>query len=357
MKANLIQFFTYGATLASYLFIPNLAQELGASRFDVGIIVSAYGLALFLSSYIFGRLADVSKREILLRLGLLISSITFLMQLFISNVSTLLLVRILTGISVGIYPAALLSYIHDKKRSIGKFSSYGSLGWAFGTFVAGVIASYQGIFLFSSALFFIAFLISFKIEIKHKKIYVPFFPRKVIRRNLSVYTAFFFRYLGATAIWAIFPLYLTELGADKFWIGIMFFTNTIVQFVVMRQIDKFKSEKVINFGLALSTFVFFLYAFATNYIQVIPIQVLLGISWGALYTGSLLYLMNRNVEKATSVGIFNSLIGLSGIFGPLLGGIVSQMWDFDGVMYLSTILSSMGFFIFFRRYLRELRKE
>ncbi len=357
MKASSIQFLTYAAIMASVLFIPNLAQELGASRFEIGIIVAFYGLALFLSSYIFGRLSDMHGREIFLRVGLLISAITFFMQIFISSVFILLLVRIFNGISIGIYPAALLSHIHDRKKSIGKFSSYGSLGWAFGAFIAGVIASYQGIFVFSSALFFLAFLISFKLEMKHTPITVPFFPIKVIKKNFSVYSSFLFRDLGAMSIWTIFPLYLTGLGADKFWIGILFVINTGTQFLVMQRIDKFKCETLVYLGLGVSTFVFLFYSFAINYWQVFPLQALLGVSWAFLYTGSLIYLMNRNIEKATSTGIFHSLRGLSGIFGPILGGVIAQIWGFKEVMYFAALLSSIVFFIFLRRYLMELGRD
>ncbi len=350
MRASTIQFLTYAATMASYTFIPNLAYELGASRFEIGIIIAAYGLAIFLSSYIFGRLSDTRGRDAILRAGLLISAIAFFMQIFISDKITLLVIRVLGGISIGIYPAALLSHIHDKKKSVGRFSSYGSLGWAFGTFIAGLIAFYNGIFIFSSALFFIAFLLSFKLKMAHEKVHVPFLPFKLIRKNLSLYSAFFFRYVGAVAIWAIFPLYLVELGADKFWISMIYVVNYVTQFFFMCIADKFRSERVIYVGFALSTFVFFSYSLATNYLQVIPIQFLLGISWAFLYVGALIYLMDTNVEKATSIGIFNSIGGLAWVFGPIFGGIISELWNFNELMYFAAFISAIGFFIFFRRY-------
>ncbi|MEM4347080.1 MAG: MFS transporter [Candidatus Altiarchaeota archaeon] len=352
MRASTIQFLTYAASMASYTFIPLLANELNASKFEVGIIVAVYGLAFLLSSYVFGRFADIHERELILRSGLIISAITFFMQIFIVDKITLLIIRILNGISIGIYPSALISHVHDRKKKIGRFSSYGSLGWAFGTFIAGIVTSYHGIFILSSFLFFIAFFLSFKLKMTHEKISVPFFPVKLIRKNFSVYLAFFFRYLGAMSIWAVFPLYLFSLGADKFWIAMLYVVNYLTQFIFMRISDKFKSEKIIYIGLALSTFVFFLYSLTKSYTEVIPIQILLGISWAFLYVGSLIYLMDRNVEKATSIGIFNSITALSSVVGPFFGGFISEVFSFRELMYFASILSAFGFFIFFRRYMK-----
>jgi MFS family permease len=351
MKTDSIQFLSYAAIMASLLFIPSFAQDLGASNFEVGLIVASYGAALFLSSYIFGRLADIHGRIFFLRVGLFVSGITFFLQIFSFNPEILLLVRILNGLSIGIFPAALISHVHDLGKSLGKFSSYGSLGWAFGSFLAGIISSYHNIFLFSSSLFFLSFLISLKVEIKESSssLSIPFFPINLIRKNLSLYFSYFLRHLGATSIWAIFPLYLVELGANKFWIGVLFGINSSIQFFVMRYYaDRFKGEVLVKGGLLLSTLVFFSYALATSYLQIIPIQILLAVSWSCLYVGSLLDLTNKNIEKATSVGILNSVISLSGIFGPIFAGIISEICGYREVMYFAIILSSLSFLIYSR---------
>jgi len=48
---NIIQFLAYAAIMASMIFIPVLAaDELNASKFEIGIIFAGYALAVFLSS-------------------------------------------------------------------------------------------------------------------------------------------------------------------------------------------------------------------------------------------------------------------------------------------------------------------
>ena len=329
--------------MSSIIFIPNLARDLNASYLEVGVIVAAYGFMVFLSSYIFGRAADMHGYRIFLRIGLIISALSFFIQIFAVDPVSLILVRALTGFSIGLFPAALIAYVHESKRSLGKFSSYGSLGWAFGSLLAGFITIYHEIFILGSFLFFIAFLTSLRMpDIKNEPLKVPFFPIKLIKENSSVYISFFFRHLGATSIWAIFPLFLLTLGADKFWIGVIYFTNSMTQVVVMRYLDRFKSESLVRMGLILSIIVFFSFTLAQNYYQILPIQVLLAFSWSCLYVGSLMFLTEKNIEKATSVGILNSVIGLSGIFGPLLAGIISEFFGLTFVMYIASVLALIG---------------
>lgn len=346
MNSNHIQLLTSAAIMSSTIFIPNLAKEFNASYLEVGVIVAAYNLAFFISSYIFGRASDIHGRRVFLQAGLAISAILFLLQIFANDMTSLLAVRALAGFGVGIFPSALIAHVYDSKRSLGKFSSYGSLGWALGSLIAGFVVVYSGIFIISSLMFAISLLLSISIRHAPKRhLEVPFFPLEIIRKNIKIYLAFFLRHLGAVSVWAIFPLYLSALGAEKFWIGMIYAINSIVQFFVMRRIDKFDSELLIRTGLILSIAVFFLYAIATKYYQVIPIQVLLAVSWSCLYVGSLTALMKRNIETATSAGILNSVISVSGVFGPLIAGITSEFIGLRFLMYLASLLALMGLFI------------
>ncbi len=65
-----------------------------------------------------------------------------------------------------------------------------------------------------------------------------------------------------------------------------------------------------------------------------------------LYVGSLLHLMRRNAEKATCAGILSSVISLAAVFGALLGGFVSALFDFRATMYFAAALTVAGFVLF-----------
>ncbi|ODS37690.1 MAG: hypothetical protein A7315_00020 [Candidatus Altiarchaeales archaeon WOR_SM1_79] len=115
--------------------------------------------------------------------------------------------------------------------------------------------------------------------------------------------------------------------------GIIYFINAGTQFLIMRRIDKFKSKLLITVGLSVSVLVFMGFALAQNFYQIIPVQVLLAVSWSCLYVGSLLMLTERNIEKATSIGILNSIIYFSAIAGPVIGGIAAEFYGFKDLVF------------------------
>ncbi len=361
MIPSLIQFLASASAMMCAVFIPNYAFALGASRAEIGIIGFAYGIAFFISSYIFGRAADIRDRRLFLNIGLLCSAITFFLQIFATSAFTLLLVRALVGFSFGIFMSPLIAYAHEIGGKMGEFSSYGALGWALGGILAGAIAQigeaitkhelvpYWSVFALSSLFFLISFYLSLRLpKVEMIKVEVPLFPVKIIRKNLWVYSSAFLRNTGASAIWIIFPLYLSKLGANKFWIGFIYFTNAFTQFLIMRRLDYRDEIKLIRLGLVISSLVFFAYTLARVYYHIIPIQFFLALSFSCLQVGCLIYLTERNIEKSTSVGILNSTWSISMAIGPLIGGALSQLYGFHASMYFASLLTLVALMISLR---------
>lgn len=192
------------ALAASLIFISNLARDLGASDSEIGVVGAVYGLAIFTSSYIFGRAADIYDRKYIVRLGLLFSTVAFFLQAltdpyFVAPVWAfpllLAFARGLVGFSLGMFPPALIAHVYESKRSLGKFAGFGSLGWSVGTLAAGFIALYWGVFIFSAACVFLAFLLSLTLpDVGKAKLNVPFFPIALLKKNWHVYIPFFLRH-------------------------------------------------------------------------------------------------------------------------------------------------------------------
>ena len=356
MKQNVIQLLYKAAFFASHLFIPILAEELGASKSQIGIIAAIYGLAVFSSSYLFGRASDLVGRKFFLHLGLGVSSLTFLLQVltdpsFVAPLWAspwlLAFARGLAGFSFGIFPPALVAYVYESGDSLGQFSSFGALGRTIGIFAAGLIAMYWGAFVLSSACLLLAFLVSFTMPtISSPHLSVPFFPKSIIKNNWHLYLSFFIRHTGANCIWTIYPLYIIDLGGDRFWVAVIYIVNTASQFFVMRIVERFEGKTLVTTGLIASSITFFVFTLAQNFYQLLPIQVLLGCSWSCLYVGSLLYLMQRNVERATCAGMLDSVISLAGVAGALIGGTISELFGFGATMYTAAALAATGFCLF-----------
>lgn len=357
MKFNLISLLSNAAISSSALFIPMLAQDgLGASDAQIGVIVAVYGLMTFISFYLFGRASDVYNWEFFIHLGVGVSAITFFLQVltdpsfifpFLANPWLLAVARGLAGFSIGIFPAALTAYVYESNRPLGSFSSFGALGWSVGTFVAGVVALYWGVFVWSSVCLFLAFLISLMVpNISRSRLNIPLFPWKLMKKNWHAYIPFFMRHLGANCIWTIYPLYIQSLGANKFWVAVIYTVNTASQFIFMQFVDRFEGKVLLNAGLVFSFITFLMYPLAQHFYQLIPMQVLLACSWSCLYVGLLLYLMEYNIEKATCTGILGSVMSLATVFGALLGGSISQFFGFRATMYTAVAFTVVGFGFF-----------
>jgi len=343
LLTNLINFLLYFAIMLSHIFIPLYGAEMGASDFQVGLVVCAYGTAFLFSSLFFGWKSDSFGRLCFVRYGLLIAGLAFLSQTLAGNLVVLALTRSFVGFTLGIVTAALLAYVYESVGHLGKFSSYGSLGWIFGALAAGLLKDCRLLFAVSAAFAMVAFILSFQLKETsgRGKMAAPDLLA-VLRRNCRVYLAIFLRHLGAQAVWAIMPLYMVWLGADKSWVGLLWSINFGMQFIVMRCIEKFDARKVFTVGQVVSILVFLAYFLATDYRQLVVVQATLGLSWSCLYVGALLLVLERGEERGTATGIFQSTLNLCNALGPFIGGTIAQGWGYRGTMLFAVVIGLAG---------------
>ncbi|MEM0351135.1 MAG: MFS transporter [Archaeoglobaceae archaeon] len=348
MKVSIVNFLTQLSIASSLLFIPIFAKELGASDLELGLISSAYSLSTLIASNIFGRISDYYERKKIILLGLAISAFFFFSQSFATNPLQLLLVRAMLGFSIGIFPPALISYAYSKNKNIGYFSSFGSLGWAVGQLIAGIIVLYWGIFTLGSILTLMAFFIILNEKIPSEKINLRS-PLRLLKENFSVYFAFFIRHTGASAVWLIFPIYLSELGISKFWIGAIYFTNSFLQFLIMQKIDRFDPKILMNLGAIFSGIAFYLYSISSQIWEFLFAQFFIAFGWSSIYVGALKMLLNENVERSSVSGFLNSTINLSTVIGSIFGGFIAENFGYKSCLYFGAVLSFLAVFFVGKR--------
>ena len=71
----------------------------------------------------------------------------------------------------------------------------------------------------------------------------------------------------------------------------------------MRYVERFKAGTMMAVGLVASVIVFASYGLATHYLQLIPVEVVVAVSWSCLWVGALSFLMRRSVERGTAAGL------------------------------------------------------
>lgn len=326
----------------SIIFLPLFAQDIGASKLQIGIIGGTYGITYAASSWFFGRQSDKRGRVFFIRLGLGLSIPALAAQTLVTSPTMLVGIRAIVGLCLGISAAALMAYNFEAGGRTGRFASFGSLGWLIGAVIAIFIPSYQKLFIISAACASTAFLISLSLREPEDRIPLEPVTIDVFRHNTRIYIPFFLRHMGANMVWVMLPLFFASLGASKPWIAVLSSINTGGQFIAMMFVERFRESRLFVLGFGLSALVFLLYAFVNNYLQLIPVQMLLASSWSCLYVGALLLLLKNNEERATSTGILFSTISISGAAGPFLGGLVAQLWGYQPLMYFAAGLSLAG---------------
>jgi MFS family permease len=302
----------------------------------VSLVLALYNTVVLFSSTVFGRLGDTLGRKKIVIMGFAVSGVVFLLHNYINDISSLYVIRGLAGLGAGMIPGPLAALVGS--GSVGIFTAFGSFGFLIASLLAGVLQKNYLIFTTAALLSCVGVILSFFVKEKVKRISVPVFPLAVIKKNLDVYIPYLIRHSAATAVWAIFPVYIASLGADRFTIGILYAINPLMQGTFMIVLAQARSRRLITIGLVASAVTFLGYAAAPHWSWLIVLQALLGFSWANLYLGSMKHLLENNEEQATATGILNSIFGMSGIVGPLFGGFVA-MYGMRVLLFFSAVLA------------------
>jgi MFS family permease len=341
LTAYLVQFLSNASLMALTVYVPLLARALGANSSQIGLLVGIYQGTLFLSSMLFGRWADYGDRKRFVVYGLAISVVAIAAHSLVRGLGGLFIVRAIAGLCVGVFPSALMAYFYDRSTLLGRFSGFGSLGWGAGALALGLL---RPDWIFPAAAVVMALTaVAAAVGLKHQHVRLaqPFVDSRVLKRNWRLYLSFLLRHMGAYSIWTIFPVYLSDLGASRFWVGAVYAINPLGQFVFMNLVERASEKLLIALGFILSVLVFVAFGVATDFRQVVPIQVFLALSWSCLYLGSLKELMRVNPERSTAAGMFQSVVSLAAVGGALLEG-VTGAFGYRTIMFVAAGLALAG---------------
>lgn len=360
MKAPAIQLLSNAGLFGPVIIVPViLKDDFGASKDLIGFIAGAVAAAGFISSYVFGRASDAYGRRGILLAGLLMSSVATLLQaasLVWGGLEFFAFTRILIGFCSGIFPAALLAYAYDTRSGrMGRFSAWGAAGWGVGNLAVGMFGLYyEEAYIFCAALLMASFALALTLPFsKEVRMQVPLFPVAMLRKNAPVYASMLIRHTGANMIWVTYPLFLQSIGASNESIGGIYAVNAIGQAVFMLFLDRYDPSLLVALGLGSSALTFFTFTLAGSYWEIYPSQLLLAFAWSCLYVGSLRYVMDRNKEKATASGLLSSTMSISGILGPVFGGMAATAFGFKGTIDIATLMAIVALAIF----IYELRRS
>jgi MFS family permease len=341
LTAYAVQLLSKAGLMVAAVSIPLLAKEFGANIQQIGLLVACYQVMILLSSIVFGRWADFGDRKKFVVAGVAATAVALALHMFARNLEGLFAARALAGVCVGVFPAALMAYFYGRSKLLGRYTGFGSLGWGIGAFTLGVLRP-GWVFPSAAALMAATAVLAWAgLKHEHVRLEQPFLDTRVLRRSWPIYLSFLLRHIGACSIWSIFPIFLADRGASRLWVGIVFAINPLGQVLFMNLLEKAGERILIILGFVLSALVFLAFGLVTNFKQVVPIQVVLALSWSCLYLGSLRELMRVNPERSTAAGMLQSVLSLSAVGGALLLGLTGA-FGYRAIMFVAAGLAVAG---------------
>ncbi|HXN86890.1 MAG TPA: MFS transporter [Candidatus Binataceae bacterium] len=353
-SARLILFITVFIDLLGFGIVipllPMFASRLGISFFGIGAIMAIYSLAQFIFAPILGRISDRIGRRPVIMLGLLGSSVGYLIYGFAGSFVGLFLSRAVHGACAATISTAQ-AYIADttdesnRARGMGMIGAAFGLGFVIGPAIGGLLGSYSlrmpG--FFAAALTFANLLFAtFKLPESHQpepgaRIDAAVFlapirdlPMQLFGHHLSrLFAVAFMTTFALAAFETTFALMIphvygygpTGIGALLAFAGLM---QALAQGYLLGKIVKRVGElRLLSAGI-----IIFAIGLAPMANLPTPSTLLLALAMLSIGYGfasptiaSLISKLTQRVLQGEALGINQSASSMARIFGPLAGGL------------------------------------
>lgn len=347
-------------------FISSYARDLGISPVVIGNIMGVTGLASMFIRFPVGIFSDLlNKRKIFIQIGLLITVVGWLIAFLSPNATTLYLAKFLDGITGAtwvLYTVMFASYfnINNSAKAVAFLALTDYIGALMGSIIGGIVANNYGYsYSFLVAVFAasIAFVLTFFLkEKKFEKQGVKHEMKKIILEQITDKKLWFLSVMAVIALMASFgmritftPLIARDLGANAItlsWLSNIFLiAGGIASW--LSGIFFYKKIGLVNtavIGAFLQFIIAILTPFAPNMIILFGLQAFSGIAFALNFT-VLLSLSITNVpehKQSTRMGLFQSLFSFGMFFGPVLMGILTEVFSRSLSFLVIGVLSAIS---------------
>jgi MFS transporter, DHA1 family, tetracycline resistance protein len=144
-----------------------------------------------------------------------------------------------------------------------------------------------------------------------------------------IFTTIFIDLVGFGIVLPVLPLYAQTFGASPLIIGIIVASFSLMQFFFMpvwgRVSDRIGRRPVILWSLVASAISYIIYGFAHSLLILILSRIFAGIA-GATVSTAQAYIADVTTKenRAKGMGLIGAAFGLGFIFGPVIGGVLSE---------------------------------
>lgn len=366
-------------------FLPIFAQDMGASAFVVGLLLTTFSLFQFISAPIAGSLSDRYGRKPMLLISQFATLVSFLLLAFANSLWMLFLSRAVDGLlgSNATIAKAYLSDItpnKDKSKVFGISGVAFAIGFMIGPILGGTMAqtSYSipsflasGITLVSIVFTILALPETVKnpksildrlqkksrinIKLLNMNQISHYFKNKSVNQQLIEFLMYALSMAIFTSNFAIFARQKFDATTQQIGLSMTVIGATSVLFrgyLLPKLIDRFKERHLERVGVSLMILGLVIGLLSQNYYQLLIMITIFATGAGMNYP-LMMGDISRSVdekEQGAIIGVANSLDSMAHIVGPLLGGYLLSS-TFPDSMLLATITSmSVCLFLIFREH-------
>jgi MFS family permease len=357
-------------------FLPLYAQDFGASPLVIGLLLTTFSLFQFISAPIMGRLSDHYGRKPLLMISQFSTFIGFLILGFANSLWMLFLSRIVDGLFGSNFTIAQ-AYLSDTSSKKDRSKAFGISGVAFGfgflvgPGIGGFLSqfSFQLPSLLAAFVSFVTLLIIFFFlpeTVKKKKSikldtkifnfddFKKFFSNPKLSSKLWTFFTYVFSFSILVSTLALFAQ--QQLGFNAADIGYILtyigFLNIIIRGVLLSKLISIIGEHKLQYmGIVLIIIGMIGTAFIFDWITTIIVMTLFAFGSGVsrpLMMGNI----SRDVsskKQGSVLGVTNSLVSISNIIGPLVGGFMLNYFFPGSLGLISASIIFIGLLIMIKK--------
>jgi len=328
--------------------LPVYAKQVGAGLALIGVLIAIYDFAEIFAKPVFGWIADRRGLKATMLVGIAFFSLASVAYLFVPP-QLLIVIRFLQGLgaaALSITSAALVAeYFKDGRgAALGVYNALKGLGYVVGPTIGGAIVwkfNFAMIFVASFAAGALAFFLSLLLPKTSAKSEFgdtdgDFSLRQIIAtlrepKLVAWYAVIVVNMFMVGILFGFLPVYVSSLGYNQLKNGFVLAAATasylLIQPLAGYVADRFDPARVVLGGLVLSVFSLAVIPFTSGVVLLCTV-VIGGIGVGSVWTNTDTIVSNLAEEGrlAATLGAAGSFKELGDMLGPLLIGVLSQVW-------------------------------
>jgi len=349
--------------------IPVFARDvLKANYTEIGFIGMANYLPYAFFPFLVGLLLDRISKLIVLLIGISMATVSIAMLTMVDNISTLLLLRAVSGIAHAFFwpsAEAMISSINNNEginygneaklngsRSIKRISGF-TMTWVMGYMIGPLLGSYMFnfgyayLFLYSSLMILpslacITLLLrlhttvvnSKNVSIDIKRV------RSVVRDRFILILMIIYYSASFAIVLSILPSYMNDNSIDEQSIGLLFFIFGVARLVTLTIVHRLAGHKgIVIANIAIAVAMLMAYTLTTLYSLTLS-MIAFGFAF-SIYFPVTLSMITKGIPSnliGSVVGLYETIFGIGWASAPLVSGVIADVFGINTPYLLMSIL-------------------